>query len=242
MTTIELKNLANEFISKVKAELNRQKNNKERNSYSVGFHCYLNIDKNCTFECDVMENSAHYNSYEISVLTKEMVSLLEKLRSTRGWSTLMWDFEDYNFSKSWYSNDYQKVIKSISLLATPCKEFNSLANYMEKYCGKKLSITDIYGVGIGGKRGRVYGEEGSRYYLAHRPKTCSALLDELRATRGSKDIVSTSAFNSVDEIDEWELQCSIRNEVEFSGFRNRQCEVTIKTPSGKVKKVIRIGL
>ena len=242
MTTIEIKKLANEFVSKVKAELSRQKTNKNRNSYSVNFHCYLNVDRNCTFECDVMENNTRYNSYEISVLTKEMVSLLEKLRSTRGWSTLMWEFEEYNFSKSWYSNDYQKIIKSIRLLATPCKEFNSLANYMEKYCGKKLSITDIYGVSIGGKRGRVYGEEGSRYYLAHRPNTCSKLLEDLRSTRGSKDIVTTSAFKQVDDIDKWDLECSIRNEVEFSGCRYNQCEVTIKTPSGKVKKVIRIGL
>lgn len=242
MTTIEIKKLANEFVSKVKAELTQQKKNKKRNSYSVDFQCYLNVERNCTFECDVMENNTRYNSYEISVLTKEMVSLLEKLRSTKGWGTLMWDFEKYNFSKSWFSNDYQNVIKSIRLLATPCKEFNSLANYMEKYCGKKLSLTDIYGVGIGGKRGRVYGEEGCRYYLAHRPNTCSKLLEELRKARGSKDIVTTSAFKQVDDIDEWDLECSIRNEVEFSGSRYNQCEVTIKTPSGKVKKVIRIGI
>jgi hypothetical protein len=242
MTTIEIKNLANEFISKVKAELNRQKNSSKRNSYSVDFQCYLNADRNCTFECDVMENNTRFNSYEISILTREIVNLLENLRSTRGWSTLMWDFEEYNFSKSWYSNDYQKIIKSVRLLATPCKEFNSLANYMEKYCGKKLSITDIYCVGIGGKRGRVYGEEGSRYYLAHQPNICSKLLEELRSARGSKDIVTTSAFKQVDDIDKWDLECSIRNEVEFSGSRYNQCEVTIKTPSGKVKKVIRIGV
>ena len=73
------------------------------------------------------------------------------------------------------------------------------------------------------------------------PKTCSALLEELRKARGSKDIVTTSALKQVDDIDAWDLEVSIRNEVEFSGCRYKICEVTIKTPSGKVKKVVRIG-
>jgi hypothetical protein len=241
MTTNEIKKLASEFVSKVKAELHRQKTNKDKNAYVVNFQSYLNMDRECGFECDVLENNHHFSSYEISTLTNEMVNLLEKLRATRGWSGLVWEFDELNFSRSWYSNDYRKVISSISLLATPCKEFNSLVNYMEKYCGKKLAMTDIYSVAIGGKRGRVYGEEGCRYYLAHRPKTCSALLEELRKARGSKDIVTTSACKQVDDIDAWDLEVSIRNEVEFSGCRYNICEVTIKTPSGKVKKVVRIG-
>lgn len=241
MTTNEIKKLANEFVNKVKVELNRQKTNTNRNAYVVNFQSYLNMDRECSFECDVMENNHRFNSYEIGTLVNEMVNLLEKLRSTRGWGSLVWEFDELNFSKSWYSNDYRKVISSISLLATPCKEFNSLVSYMEKYCGKKLAMTDIYSVAIGGKRGRVYGEEGYRHYLAHRPKTCSALLEELRKARGSKDIVTTSAFKQVDDVDAWELEVSIRNEVEFSGCRYNICEVTIKTPSGKVKKVIRIG-
>jgi hypothetical protein len=241
MTTNEIKKLASEFVSKVKAELNRQKTNKNKNAYVVNFQSYLNMNRECGFECDVLENNHCFSSYEISTLVNEMVNLLEKLRATRGWSGLVWEFDELNFSNSWYSKDYRKVISSISLLATPCKEFNSLVNYMDKYCGKKLAMTDIYSVAIGGKRGRVYGEEGSRYYLAHRPKTCSALLEELRKARGSKDIVTTSACKQVDDIDAWDLEVSIRNEVEFSGCRYNICEVTIKTPSGKVKKVVRIG-
>jgi hypothetical protein len=240
MTTNEIIKLASEFVTKVKAELHRQKANKNKNAYVVNFQSYLNMDRECSFECDILENNHRFSAYEISTLTTEMVNLLEKLRSTRGWSGLVWEFDELNFSRGW-SSDYRKVIRSISLLATPCKEFNSLANYMEKYCGKKLAMTDIYSVAIGGKRGRVYGEEGCRYYLAHRPKTCSALLEELRKVRGSKDIVTTSAFKQVDDIDAWELEVSIRNEVEFSGCRYNICEVTIKTPSGKVKKVVRIG-
>lgn len=193
------------------------------------------MNRECSFDCDVMENDYNFNSYEISTLTNEIVNLLEKLRATKGWGGLVWEFDELNFSSGW-SSDYHKVVSSISLLATPCNEFNSLVKYVEKYCGKKLAMTDIYSVAIGGKRGRVYGEEGCRYYLAHRPNTCSALLDELRKARGNKDIVTTSAFKQVDDIDAWDLEVSIRNEVEFSGYRYNICEVTIKTPSGKLKK------
>jgi hypothetical protein len=240
MTTNEIKNFANELIVKVKADFNYKKANSNKNAHTIKFHSYLNMNRECSFDCDVMENDYNFNSYEISTLTNEIVNLLEKLRATKGWGSLVWEFDELNFSSGW-SSDYRKVVSSISLLATPCKEFNSLVKYMAKYCGKKLAMTDIYSVAIGGKRGRVYGEEGCRYYLAHRPKTCSALLEELRKARGSKDIVTTSACKQIDDIDAWDLEVSIRNEVEFSGCRYNICEVTIKTPSGKVKKVVRIG-
>ena len=77
MTTTEIKKLASEFVTKVKAELHRQKANKNKNAYVVNFQSYLNMDRECGFECDVMENNHRFSSYEISTLTTEMVNLLE---------------------------------------------------------------------------------------------------------------------------------------------------------------------
>ena len=126
-------------------------------------------------------------------------------------------------------------------MSEPCKEYKSLVNYLSKYCGKNLNETDIYSVAIGGKRGRVYGEEGARYYLCHKPATCAKYLETLRKSRGSNDKVVSTAIKQEDDIDPWELQVSIRNEVEFSGARLKYFEVKISTPSGKEKAVIRIG-
>ena len=217
--------------------LNGRRTQGIKNCYTIHFDNYRTLGE-CVFSVGQFELALTETQFRS--LAKEVLLQLAELRKTRGWSNLTWECEEVNFSHSWYS-DYQSIIKSVTLFAEPCKEYLNLARYMFKYCGKKLAITDLYSVGIGGKRGRVYGEEGCRYYLAYRPKTCSALLEELRKARGSKDIVTTSALKQVDEIDEWDLECSIRNEVEFSGCRHQLCEVTIKTPSGKVKKVIRIS-
>ena len=236
-SNFDIKKTALNIVYVIKNNLVAQKAKGIKNCYTIHFDNYRTLGE-CVFSVGQFElalNEAQFRS-----LAKEVLLQLAELRKTRGWSNLTWECEEVNFSHSWYS-DYQSIIKSVTLFAEPCKEYLNLARYMFKYCGKKLAITDLYSVGIGGKRGRVYGEEGCRYYLAYRPKTCSALLEELRKARGSKDIVTTSALKQVDEIDEWDLECSIRNEVEFSGCRHQLCEVTIKTPSGKVKKVIRIS-
>ena len=235
-TPIDIKKTARNIVDEITRNLLAQKASGIKNCYTIHFDNYRTL-ASCVFKVGKFELAL--NDTQFRDLSHELLLQLGKLRKTRGWSNLSWECVDINFSRSWYS-DYQSIIQSVTLLADPCKEFVSLANYMFKYCGKKIALTDLYSVCIGGKRGRVYGEEGCRYYLAHRPKTCAKLLEELRKARGSKDIVTTSAFKQVDDIDEWELECSIRNEVEFSGCRYNLCEVTIKTPSGKVKKVISI--
>ena len=174
-------------------------------------------------------------------VSRLVVAGLNDLKKTRGWGRLMWELEDTCGSGYRWSVDYIKFPTEIRLMAEPCKEYKSLVNYLSKYCGKNLSETDIYSVAIGGKRGRVYGEEGDRYYLCHKPTTCAKYLETLRKSRGSNDKVISTAIKEEDDIDPWELQVSIRNEVEFSGARLKYFEVKISTPSGKEKCVIRIG-
>lgn len=105
----------------------------------------------------------------------------------------------------------------------------------------KSDITDysIYSVGIGGKRGRIYGEEGDRNYISHYPKRCNKYFEELCKAKGINDSV-VATFRKIDDIDPWDLQCSIRNEVEFSGSRINYLEVKFITPSGK-EKIVNVG-
>lgn len=242
---MDYKKIAMQIVDAMKENIVAQKKKSQMNSYSVEMQVYNSSRGN---KSGVMVEVAYkdmtdiIDKYEFKELMREVIKQLVELRKTRGWGDLSWTTNEVNLSSSWYRTDNVEFPSLVSLVGKPCKEFTSLANYMEKYCGKKITTTDIYSVGIGGKRGRVYGEEGHRYYLAHYPNKCAAILKELREYRGSKDVVNTSAFKQVDDIDEWELECSIRNEVEFSGARYNQCEVTIKTPSGKVKRVVRIGV
>lgn len=196
---------------------------------------------------------APYNCYQYAKLaekltrsqarrvSEELVKCLNELKATRGWSGLMWEFDDCCYdSRSWHDNSV-KFPTDIILMGKPCKEYNSLANYLAKYCNKKLNETDVYSVHIGGKRGRVYGEYGTKYYLCHNSELCENILADLRKYRGSNDKVVCSNIKEHDDIDEWELLVSIRNEVEFEGVRNKYFEVKISTPSGKEKKTITIG-
>jgi hypothetical protein len=174
--------------------------------------------------------------YEVKTIATDLKKQLVSLKGVRGWSHLGYEVEDILPSRIGWDSEYISFPNMITLLADPCKEFKSLASYLQKYCARSIAMDTLYSVHIGGKRGRVYGEEGDRYYLCHKPKKCETLLAELRKARGSKDKVSTKIVE-VDEIDPWELEVSIRNEVEFDGVRHKRLVVTFTTPSGKKKEV-----
>jgi hypothetical protein len=113
-----------------------------------------------------------------------------------------------------------------------------LVSYVNKFGGIQIKPTDLYVVAIGGKRGKIYGEEGDKYYLCHDERKCKNILEKLRTTRKTNDIVSCSNIKTKDDIDEWELECSIRNEVEFSGSRETYIEFSVQTQKGKLKDII----
>ena len=175
-------------------------------------------------------------------LATELVNQLKALKATRGWGRLSWKMEDCCYKNNgWYGSDTIAFPCEISLLAEPCKEFKSLANYLAKYCNKTITDTDIYSVGISGKRGRFYGEDGDRYYLCHNPKKCVYYLDTLRKSRGTNDKVSCTPFKEEDDADPFDMEVSRRYEQECYGTRLRFFTITITTPSGKKKAEIRIG-
>lgn len=231
-----------EILTFIKSELSKQKSNGAKNC-TIKLEVYMCPNGICVTSNRISDYFAEdLGEYQFTELNKELIKGLEELKLLKGWNSLVWDTDEINAATSLYYNSYVSYPKTISLLPKPCKEFLSLSKYLEKYCGKKLEMQDIYGVVIGGKRGRVYGEDSNRYYLAHSPNKCSNLLEELRKCRGTKDIISISQIKQEDDIDEWDLKVSINNETEFSGVRHKLCEVTIKTPNGKMKKTIRIAI
>lgn len=242
---VDIKNIAKTIVDYVKADLASQKKKRPNyDSYSVEFT--LSADRNRGTHSisgrywGSKEYARDLGRYEVEKVAQEVISGLKALKATRGWKMLVWDMEDCYFSSGW--SGYHIIFPTkVTLMADPCKEYVSLVNYLAKYCGKTMTETEIYSVHIGGKRGRVYGEEGDRYYLCHKPTTCAKYLETLRKSRGTNDKVVCSKTKEEDDIDPWELQVSIRNEVEFGGVRLRYFEVTISTPSGKQKAKIRIG-
>lgn len=237
---MDTKKFAKEIVEVIKCDIVESKKRRHKNVYKTGLELYHHIG---CFSIAVNGREAYdekLNKYEVKSLINEVMSLLNTLKKSRGWGLLNWTCTEHNIGEGFYDITYINVPTHIMLFSKPCKEFISLSNYIDKYCGKKIELTDIYGVSIGGKRGRVYGEEGSRQYLAYEPNRCIKYLEELRKSRGTKDLISTT-ISSRDEIDEWELECSIRNEVEFSGMRYNECTITIKTPNGKLKKTITIN-
>lgn len=240
------KKIASNIIKEIKVKITEMKKKRPNDSvYSVPLSMVQFMSERI---CISFYNSwqgetlaDNLTRYQAKKIAEEVIKGLKELKATRGWGRLMWEIEDCcNGGNGWY-DDYIKFPTNIVLMAEPCKEYKSLANYLTKYCNKKLNETDIYSVHIGGKRGRVYGEEGDRYYLCHNSALCEKILADLRKYRGSNDKVVCTNIKEHDDIDEWELEVSIRNEVEFGGVRNKYFEVKISTPSGKEKKTIIIG-
>lgn len=232
---------AKEIVKIIKEKLNEKKKKGDRNTYSFSFN-YISSLAGYSISVNYEPLTETLDAWKFKCLIKELTKQLNDLQTTKGWDTLTWENDEINLSSSCWSSDYIKIPNNFTLFSKPCNEFKSLTKYIEKHCGKTINLTDIYSVAIGGKRGRVYGEESDRYYLAYNPNKCLSILQELRDCRCSRDIINTSAIKQVDDIDDWELECSIRNEVEFSGVRYKECNVTIQTPNGKTKKIIRVGM
>lgn len=238
--------IAKEIFSYIKDEISNKKKQSKENAKVIAdidieyYDTMRGGNKGYTIEV----NGKRFNhdllpKYDFTQVASKLLKMLKELSNTKGWKNLVISTEEVNFSESWYRTNYYDIVNNVRLLNEPCKEFKSLANYVQKYCGITINMKDIYNVAIGGKRGRVYGEEGQRWYLAHKPNKCAEILSKLRENRATKDIV-TSVIKSVDDIDEDDLRYSIKYETEFNGARLNMCEVTIKTPKGKVKKVIQI--
>ena len=179
-----------------------------------------------------------------------LLGLLNTQMKAKGWTTLKVVRDKAHFGDAWYGTDMTYPSR-ITLCDAPCKEYKSLQSYINKY-GKAKNLTggnygyngyygdmhlgnfDIFHSRMGGKRGRLWDEYGERIYLDNRPKKCAAVLEELRKMRGSKDLMLCK-LGEENYIDPVEQQYSAYHEVECEGEKRHYLEITIITPTGKVK-------
>lgn len=160
------------------------------------------------------------NKYELRREMDKLRGLLNKLKETKGWGGL------------YYKEDEE--ITFVGVADAPCKEYKSLMNYLNKYGNAHLDNYRLFHSAMGGKRGVLWDDYGDRNYLDNNPKRCELFLSRLRANRGSKDKM-TCRFGSENYIDDFERKHSQYYEVECEGEKRHYIEVTITTPSGKVK-------
>ncbi len=170
---------------------------------------------------------------DFAVAVEEAVKKLSKLRGYMvkcHRSTFYKKVRDYVWN-SW-SNEPVEVTDGITLYTEPSKEFKSLAKWIEKFSGTKLGMFDLYSVGIGGKRGRIYGEEEERDYLCYNGAKCRRILDWIIKNRSSRDILVV-AKAEMDDVPNRDI--SIRLETECNGTRYSYLHLEVLTPGGKKK-------
>ena len=162
-----------------------------------------------------------------------LFGLLNQQMKVKGWTTLKVVREKATFGDPWYGVKVTYPAK-ITLPEPPCKEYKALQNYIKKYGNYNLGNFDIFHSRMGGKRGRLWDEYGERMYLDNRPKKCAEVLEELRKMKGSKDLMLCK-MGEEDWIDPVDRAYSERHEVECDGEKRHYLEITITTPTGRVK-------
>jgi hypothetical protein len=182
----------------------------------------------------------------MSYIFEDVCDMLDAQRKVKGWGTIVYQTEKFRpVSMSLYANPVT-VITKVSVPSAPCKEYNALEKYLNKYGQKKtdgywgtltsLNLTpfQLYYVRSGGKRGRLWGEEGERRYLANRPQTCTEILTALRKHRTSKDTM-ICRFGREEYIDPIDKRYSEYHETECDGEIREYLHIEIHTDKGKVK-------
>lgn len=170
---------------------------------------------------------------DLEGVIRVLFGLLNQQKKERGWKYLNIVRDHAEFGSGWY-RDKVEYPSMVSLLDAPCSEFKSLQNYLHKFAGATLPEFHVYSVHMGGKRGRLYAEEGERIYLDNQSKKCGNLLAELRKARGTNDKMSV-LFGKEEYINPIDKAYSERHEIECDGEGRSYMTITIKTPQGKVK-------
>ena len=233
---------AKKVVDAIKAYISQQKKcYPNLNMYDVDIRYYNCV---CGNKSGIHININHkdvteiLDKYDFIYTIKEINALLEELKNEKGWNGI-----DLDEKEIYLPNSLKTIsVPYVKLFNEPCKEFVKLAKYLEKHCGKLIGMKDLYRVCIGGKRGRIYGEDSSREYLAYNPSQCESILKDLRLAKGTRDIATASDIKTIDDIDDFDLQASIRYETEFNGLRYTECVVKVETPNGKIKKNIRVAI
>ena len=232
------------LLAAIKKELSaRQKSNKEADGKR---RCYQSLsvewDEGFNGKDAFIEVRRFYSAkapFRIAKMTesdlenvfRELIRLLDGLKAVRGWGGLYYVHPGQRYSTSLIRDR----IQAVGIADAPCAEFKSLQNYVNKFgTGAKIETFDLYGVGMGGKKGYIWDEEGERAYLDNEPRRCKRILEELRAARSSKDTM-TCRRRRENYIDPLEEEYSSREEIECSGEHREYIEIKITTPTGRVK-------
>lgn len=180
--------------------------------------------------------------YDVREVFAELRNLLFEQKKVKGWGGLNYMSEQVSLESGSWSGYEVSIIPKVCLAETPCSEYKSLMNYINKYgttdwCyGGKVNMAnyEFFSAAMGGKRGRLWDEYGERLFLDNKPKKCARILEELRKARGSKDKMycKRGEENYIDPIDQ---RYSEYHEVECEGEKRKYLAITIKTPQGKVK-------
>lgn len=173
--------------------------------------------------------------YDVSEVFSKLRNLLHEQKKVKGWSGLNFNSESVELESCSWSGYRVRIVPKVCLADAPCKEYNSLMNYINKFLSYgKIGNYEFFSSAMGGKRGVLWDEYGERIFLDNKPKKCTRVLEELRKVRGSKDTltIKRGEENYIDEIDR---KYSEYHEVECEGEKRKYVEITIKTPMGKVK-------
>lgn len=233
MTREEIKKHSTALINHIKKNITDNKKKYKGNVSSTNIDIWTQgwgDSKTYTIAVDGTHliNGLKY-SFDFADIMDGLVKELKELKKIKGWTNLI-----YNIDTTYINSRPYNVVSRVSLVNKPCKEYKSLQNYLNKYGNADLQDYDLFSSWMGGKRGRLYGEEGERNYLCHKDKKCNNILTELRQYRGSKDKM-TCRKKMEDYIDPMEKAYSEYHEVECSGEKRSYLEVVITTPSGKEK-------
>lgn len=182
--------------------------------------------------------------YDVAEVFRELRTLLNAQKKVKGWGGLNYMDESVELESCSWSGHRVSIVPKICLADTPCSEYKSLMNYINKY-GKKVYWGSTYGgvnlgnyelfsAAKGGKRGRLWDEYGERTFLDNLPKTSAKYLNELRENRGTKDTMLCE-IGEEDYIDPEEKRYSEYAEIECEGIHCRYLHITIKTSTGRVK-------
>ena len=182
--------------------------------------------------------------YDVGTFFSELQTLLNEQKKVRGWSGLNFAWDAVSLESGSWSGYRVNIIPKVCLADAPCKEYESLKNYINKYAdfgwgGSKLGNFEFFSSAMGGKRGVLWDEYGERVFIDNKPRKCTRILSELRNARGTKDTL-TIKRGTENYIDEEERRYSAYAEIECEGEKRAYVEVTIKTPSGKVKYTTKI--
>lgn len=133
-----------------------------------------------------------------------------------------------------YWSEKVTIFRRVEVFAKPCKEFQSLYNYVEKYGNYTIAEDGVYYVRVYGKRS-TYDDSGRYNYLCYDAKTCKAILDAIKNKRTSKDKLQVSIENYLCHGDEEDYRCAMHMESEWYGHRGQKLCVKVTTPTGRVK-------